>query len=966
MPTLLPNSTYLDFTSHGQTSAGTPSTAYGMFGAVTAAPTVNVALVLPRANDPTALLTGNWGTRQATLDQLNDSGALWSTYGATTADYTAAINTLNGMGITILGDAAGSDGYVTSQESRTIWVKLDATEFNAFFGTPWLQSDSTQEGILHFWNGSLSVPDGLNIAGLWFDTAPIWGTYPAVSDMSGGASMTPAQGPLSIGNDLYESGGSPTIYSGQMAEWFYDFPLTGIDVPTATIGLVEPGIGDAIPPSATYTFQQGFERFRANAGLSGPGDYYVVANNGQNYFVGNSLERSLDLGVVISAAPGSTIGLYSGSGFGNHAHSNAFTSYQAAFWDQTNDPSVISSSFSIFQQSSPHSPFAYAVRELFTDAALRNISVAVANNDWGSGWNFGNGLANQAVNVSSPYLLSIGGTSLSTMLTAPLDATISDDPSPDLSLFGLALSGQLATLWSLVAGGLKALPAAVTVAEAAQTLFLESVWNTYWLDGTTLNPQFGAGDGGVNTTQPIPWYQTAFGLIPTSANPDGGTGRGTPDVSANAGGNMFFAGPSPDMAPVPTPSGGYWGTSASTPLWASLLAQFDTIFQDQGLPRLGFANDLLYTAAAIAPASFNDITYGNNVLSFYYGGPIDNPMLGNITLTGYGYEAGPGYDLTTGLGSPNGVLLARALTTIAHSQMSYSARPDMLDDDGGGGWASGTNQSLAFQAMSASGVSVAVDLDDGTFGFNSTASSEFAWTNRFAQQVLQDDFDPNLVRLFDKQAQGWVAQASVASGQELSVSINGASAQATQGSLSSPFGFADFASGDGAVRVARSVAVAETANASDDQTAVVRVRQNGEDSLSLTFYRVDDLSGTITGIRPGEAGYARAAEGRAYQLGSGGTAMGGPGYGNYQQTTLLDVDAGDLIAMKLFNNDSGATFWAFAQANEAVGGQNIGHLWSYGLNTWGWEDTYGGGDRDFNDFIIQLDFTSTAGSGWLM
>jgi hypothetical protein len=206
----------------------------------------------------------------------------------------------------------------------------------------------------------------------------------------------------------------------------------------------------------------------------------------------------------------------------------------------------------------------------------------------------------------------------------------------------------------------------------------------------------------------------------------------------------------------------------------------------------------------------------------------------------------------------------------------------------------------------------------------------------------------------------------VASGQDVSVSINGASAQAIQGTLSTPFGFADFVSGDGAVRVARAVAVAETAGAADDQIAVVRVRQNGENNLSLTFYKVDDLAGTIDGKRPGHEGYAAAADGRAYQLAQGGTSLGGPGYGNYEQTGLLGVDAGDLIAMKLTNQTTGAFYWAFAHANEQVAGQQVGHLWNYGLNTWGWEDMYGGGDRDFNDLIVQLDFTSTSGHGWLV
>jgi hypothetical protein len=429
---------------------------------------------------------------------------------------------------------------------------------------------------------------------------------------------------------------------------------------------------------------------------------------------------------------------------------------------------------------------------------------------------------------------------------------------------------------------------------------------------------------------------------------------------------MFYAAPNGDFTKI----GADEGTSAATPLWASLMAQVDTIFADQGLPHLGFANDLLYIAGAIAPGSFNDITFGNNVTSYidgaFPGGATVIDADGNpITLTGYGYFAGPGYDLTTGLGSPNGVLLSRAMTAIGHSQMSYSSSPDMLDA-AGAGWTSGADQSLMFQAMSASAATVGVDIGTANVGFSSLASSTYAWTSRLAQQVLQSDFDPLLVRLFDKQGQGWVGHSVVEAGEQLSVSINAQSTVALQASLTSPFDFADFTSAGGAVRVARPVAVAETAGAADDTVAIVRVRQNGEDSLSLTFYRVDDLAGTIDGLSAGHTSYAAAAQARAYQLTTGGTSLGGPGYGNYGQSGLMNVDAGDVIAMKLVDNTTGAHYWAFAHANEIVAGQSVGHLWSYGLNTWGWEDTYGGGDRDFNDLTVQLDFTSASGHGWLI
>jgi len=645
------------------------------------------------------------------------------------------------------------------------------------------------------------------------------------------------------------------------------------------------------------------------------------------------------------------------------SHANDFTSFQAAFWDTVNNPAVISSPFSIVQHTAPGIVFANAVKELFIDAALRNVTMVQANNDFGSSWGIATGLANQAVNSSSPFMLLVGGTSLTTIAAAPFDPTVADEPSAGQSLYGLAMAGDLSTLWRLVEGGLTRLPGNAPAVQDSQDVFLESVWNSFVLSDGHRTPNLGASDGGVDTTQPTPWYQTAFGLTPTSVNPSHGTGRVAPDVSADSGGTMFFLAPAGDMLGV----GRTDGTSAATPLWASLMAEIDTIFQDQGLPHLGFANDLLYIASAIAPASFNDIVFGNNVTSYIRGGtdPIIDDKGNPITLTGLGYYAGPGYDLTTGLGSPDGTLLARALTAVAHSQMSFSSSPDMLDADGSG-WLSGADQSLMFQTMSVSGANVGIDIGTAAFGFSSVASGTYAWTSRLAQQVLQSDFDPNLVRLFDKQAQGWVGQSVLEAGEHLSVSINAQATVALQASMTSPFDFADFTSANGAVRVARAVAVAETAGAADDTIAIVRVRQNGENALSLTFYKVDDLTGMIDGKRPGEAGYLAAIDGRAYQLTSGGTALNGPGYGNFGQAGLANVDGGDLIAMKLVNQTTGAHFLAFAHANETVAGQSVGHLWNYGANTWGWEDTFGGGDRDFNDLIVQLDFTSTSGHGWLI
>jgi hypothetical protein len=267
--------------------------------------------------------------------------------------------------------------------------------------------------------------------------------------------------------------------------------------------------------------------------------------------------------------------------------------------------------------------------------------------------------------------------------------------------------------------------------------------------------------------------------------------------------------------------------------------------------------------------------------------------------------------------------------------------------------------------MSADGAQVGVAAGPDAFGFFSAASDDFAWTNQLAQQSLQPDFDPRLVVLYDKQAQGALMQQGLHAGDGLALSIDGGAAQAMQGMLSTAFGFADFTNQNGDVRVARPVAVAETAGGHDDQLAIVRIRQNGEDDLSLALYRVDDLNGAIGGLHPGDAGYEAALQARAYHTPDGGTSIHGPGYGDFTQVGLHHVNAGDLLAMQLTNNSAGDTYSAFTQANEVVAGQHVGHLWSYGLNTWGWEDTKGGGDRDFNDLVVGLDFTSASGHGWL-
>ena len=52
----------------------------------------------------------------------------------------------------------------------------------------------------------------------------------------------------------------------------------------------------------------------------------------------------------------------------------------------------------------------------------------------------------------------------------------------------------------------------------------------------------------------------------------------------------------------------------------------------------------------------------------------------------------------------------------------------------------------------------------------------------------------------------------------------------------------------------------------------------------------------------------------------GDTSITAPGYGQFAQVLLQGIDAGDIIAMRLDHLTTGAFYWAFANANETVGG----------------------------------------------
>jgi len=151
--------------------------------------------------------------------------------------------------------------------------------------------------------------------------------------------------------------------------------------------------------------------------------------------------------------------------------------------------------------------------------------------------------------------------------------------------------------------------------------------DTVWNDG------FGAGGGGVSSVFSRPFYQFGVrGIV--------GDARGIPDVSMSAAVNggvdlyLSFAG---TESPGVSDPGWYifGGTSEASPLFAGIVAIADQIAGH----RLGLINPSLYAIADRPWSGITDITTGNNTFA-------------GVT----GYDAGPGYDLASGLGTSNGLL----------------------------------------------------------------------------------------------------------------------------------------------------------------------------------------------------------------------------------------------------------------------------------------------------------------------
>ena len=159
----------------------------------------------------------------------------------------------------------------------------------------------------------------------------------------------------------------------------------------------------------------------------------------------------------------------------------------------------------------------------------------------------------------------------------------------------------------------------------------ESVWNS--------GPSGGAGGGGSSVLWSRPSWQNAPGITASQSM------RMVPDLSVMGDPQTGFVEYFTGSKGTGSGAGGWssiGGTSIGAPIMSAVTA---VAAQSCGVDRLGFLNPTLY---ALPPSAYNDVTVGSN----------------DIFHTG-SYQAGPGYDMASGLGSPNPATFLTDLCPVA-------------------------------------------------------------------------------------------------------------------------------------------------------------------------------------------------------------------------------------------------------------------------------------------------------------
>jgi fibronectin-binding autotransporter adhesin len=261
-----------------------------------------------------------------------------------------------------------------------------------------------------------------------------------------------------------------------------------------------------------------------------------------------------------------------------------------------------------------------------------------------------------------------------------------------------------------------------------------------------------AGGGGISTTYTAPAYQSSSGI-------NLGNGfRTVPDISSDADPDTGVSVYDPYDFGATTPWDVIGGTSLASPTWAGLIA-----VADQGRKVL-YNESPLNGPEQTLPALYE------------LGGPSNSPdnyskYFHDITVGNNFYSALPGYDLVTGIGSPqaNNVLPAlAAYGAVVGAEISIQPPQHVIQGGqfgmaveataAGGGIALGFNGTATISltggpAMGTLGGTTTVEFNDGVAIFNNLTLSTVSATPYTFQIVVQagtstlDTLIPNSVKV---------------------------------------------------------------------------------------------------------------------------------------------------------------------------------------------------------------------------
>ena len=312
------------------------------------------------------------------------------------------------------------------------------------------------------------------------------------------------------------------------------------------------------------------------------------------------METTMDICIAGSAAVGAAVAVY----FSYGDSQSWLNLIKRVIFPHRDDPfcSILSSSYHLYagddDQDSDGDNWMDALDSSYQDAAIQAITVCHSSGDYGSWSRINDDKAHVHFPGSDPWVLTVGGTAIS-------NSNDSDNS------------------------------------------YTETVWN----QGT------GATGGGISAYFPLPNYQICAD-VPPSLNGSSQTGRGVPDVAANADSRSGYWIPLLEADDETYKCHKAAGTSAAAPLWAGLIAQINGLLEMQvGLINrppirgwsVGFINPALYR---LGPSAFNNIDGSVP--------PTDNQIDGKVA----GYPAQSGWDGCTGLGSINGAALLYGLEQI--------------------------------------------------------------------------------------------------------------------------------------------------------------------------------------------------------------------------------------------------------------------------------------------------------------